>query len=940
MKIWIFHKLILATFCVGVFIIVPDVSLISQNINLSIDDLYVSQDHRYACRDFFIDSFQISDSTYYVYYSQETQNSPIAPHHAIISTSNTIVTKGDNDYEEDLPEYFGNIFFYKEYFYLVGTRTNLRSGDDAFSNCVVLYKFDKSLNLLRSKELFCHDFLIHKSEILSVNDENIIVDIESSYENHQYLLSLNHNFDILKKINQIPNFKKVAEFYGHSFIKVNLDPYTEKINDTLMLNGIILKQYSNDLKLIQSKIISNAIELKVEYNDSLLILLYKKLNDNNEQVVIQVLNLNLEEISKNFDSGFDESATLNGIILKDNFLYGVGRINRNFIDSIYGFQYDFKTGKIKSLKHRHILAPHYVFDAVIQNENLIIAGENEILGENLGFIYEFNFNNEKVRQILLFETDQGYRNIKKFALSSSKEIVLVTNDQKFTNQTQYWYPFDIKVSINKIDFEEGHVKKVFHIPEKGSSKMSCISAKWDNSGNVIYLEEKRFGFTVIQDVNISSAYYLFKSQNNFSNKQLVLNGFQNLQISTKIIDFLVSKNNSITILSEDFSDSGNQYVISSFTDKNILKWEKYIGLSFLKPLTFISDSKENIYLIYQTSDSLMLRVYNEKGDPVLSKFLLNSPEIQFAKFHVVTNNNEIEIIGLIGKTIIKVIGTNEIKTYNINLDLISFIQFNSDKHDYYVLEQNNKMLQFDLKNNKILREIPFKYAFESYEFPLNLSLDENGYWLWTSRYLHIFNNIGEVVSSKPHIKEFYNFKKVGGYIILFYENAILISDTTGQVLKNYTGFELFGIDSIPNLKPYTFEVQEKDGILLFYGGLSRQSIYGPLNQGDVFGAAISFMAKVTINNLSSTKNERSSIQLIELYPNPTTESIIIKNENINTSEIYLFDSQGIEISAYNKFTDGTNIRIKFSQKLPSGTYYVLIKNFNQVRTAKFLIIND
>ena len=170
--------------------------------------------------------------------------------------------------------------------------------------------------------------------------------------------------------------------------------------------------------------------------------------------------------------------------------------------------------------------------------------------------------------------------------------------------------------------------------------------------------------------------------------------------------------------------------------------------------------------------------------------------------------------------------------------------------------------------------------------------------------LNIFT-VTSGVSSHP-----YTFKMYGPRVLEWTFNNILLPDSTTD-LEGSNGFVIFQVDQVPDLEPGTLIENDADIYFDFNDPITTNTTIHRIFEGFV---EIADPPTVTLENITTN-------QILNLYPNPTTNLITIQSESVLNNKFKIFDQQGREVMK-GKLT-GKNTEVSLG-KLSRGTYTIQV----------------
>lgn len=242
----------------------------------------------------------------------------------------------------------------------------------------------------------------------------------------------------------------------------------------------------------------------------------------------------------------------------------------------------------------------------------------------------------------------------------------------------------------------------------------------------------------------------------------------------------------------------------------------------------------------------------------------------------------------------------------------------------------------DTKNDKV-----DKFEVSNNQF----SNDSNSFWIERNAYMkgNVKNNVSLFKLLKTSAKESdmsnykgiqFEAKGVGIVEVILMKKSITNSDEQFRVEIQLT----------EKMKNFTIPYSE------FYSTKSKK-----IKVDDITAVVFSFVGnnlssklfEIQVNNLlffkeikNEIKAELSSID-VSLFPNPCTDGINVafETQDESESEINIFDNRGIRVISVLKSTNrGKNIISIPVIDLSSGIYFVQVKNKNQIKTQKLMVI--
>ena len=170
--------------------------------------------------------------------------------------------------------------------------------------------------------------------------------------------------------------------------------------------------------------------------------------------------------------------------------------------------------------------------------------------------------------------------------------------------------------------------------------------------------------------------------------------------------------------------------------------------------------------------------------------------------------------------------------------------------------------------------------------------------------LNIFT-VTSAVSSHP-----YTFKMYGPRVLEWTFNNILLPDSTTD-LEGSNGFVIFQVDQVPDLEPGTVIENDADIYFDFNDPITTNTTIHRIFEGFV---EVADPPTVTLENITTN-------QILNLYPNPTTNLITIQSESVLNNRFKIYDQQGREVMK-GKLT-GKNTEVPLG-KLSRGTYTIQV----------------
>ena len=144
--------------------------------------------------------------------------------------------------------------------------------------------------------------------------------------------------------------------------------------------------------------------------------------------------------------------------------------------------------------------------------------------------------------------------------------------------------------------------------------------------------------------------------------------------------------------------------------------------------------------------------------------------------------------------------------------------------------------------------------------------------------LNIFT-VTSAVSSHP-----YTFKMYGPRVLEWTFNNILLPDSTTD-LEGSNGFVIFQVDQVPDLEPGTVIENDADIYFDFNDPITTNTTIHRIFEGFV---EVADPPTVTLENITTN-------QILNLYPNPTTNLITIQSESVLNNKFKIYDQQGREV---------------------------------------------
>jgi hypothetical protein len=165
------------------------------------------------------------------------------------------------------------------------------------------------------------------------------------------------------------------------------------------------------------------------------------------------------------------------------------------------------------------------------------------------------------------------------------------------------------------------------------------------------------------------------------------------------------------------------------------------------------------------------------------------------------------------------------------------------------------------------------------------------------------------------------------YDINFIDNKTGFS--TGHDKKKYTVYRTFDagenwymIDTLPQLYRYISAIKANDSIFIF---LENQMAYSDLMIGK-------FPRSVIYNSI---KENKTNDMLLELYPNPVSDVVIIENKNTLDLKISFYNTSGQMI--LNESVTDKNKKINIESFNPGIYFYIVLdKNQNVITSGKIV----
>ena len=161
------------------------------------------------------------------------------------------------------------------------------------------------------------------------------------------------------------------------------------------------------------------------------------------------------------------------------------------------------------------------------------------------------------------------------------------------------------------------------------------------------------------------------------------------------------------------------------------------------------------------------------------------------------------------------------------------------------------------------------------------------------------------VSSHP-----YTFKMYGPRVLEWTFNNILLPDSTTD-LEGSNGFVIFQVDQVPDLEPGTVIENDADIYFDFNDPITTNTTIHRIFEGFF---EVADPPTVSMENITTK-------QILNLYPNPTTNLITIQSESLMNNKFKIYDQQGREVM--NGKLTGKNTEVSLD-KLSRGTYTIQV----------------